>query len=60
MFILSTVTKVRVPVELVGKTQVEDRQRQLHILKLAALAYAGVSWAGPPGQIKAAASSNLK
>ncbi|KAG0567309.1 hypothetical protein KC19_7G125700 [Ceratodon purpureus] len=57
MYVLSTGKnrKTKVPVLLVGKEQVEARQRQLGILRLAALSYAGVCCAGPAGQIRAVA-----
>ena len=60
MYVLSTGKnrKTKVPVLLVGKEQVEARQGQLGILRLAALSYAGVCCAGPAGQIRAVAPSN--
>ncbi|XP_024384282.1 tubulin-folding cofactor E isoform X1 [Physcomitrium patens] len=59
MYVLSTGKKrqTKVPVLLVGKKQVEDRQGQLGILRLAALTYAGVCCAGPAGHIRDVAPS---
>ena len=60
MYVLSTGKRrqTKVPVLLVGKEEVEARQAQLGILRLAALPWAGVRCAGPPGQIRAVAPSN--
>lgn len=56
MYVMS-VRQQRVSVELVGKAEVEERQRHLEHLKVAALIYAGVCSAGPHGQLRAACPS---
>lgn len=56
MYVMS-VRQLRVAVELVGKAQVEERQRHLENLKVATLTYAGVCSAGPLGQVRAACPS---
>lgn len=58
MYVMS-VRQLRVAVELVGKAQVEERQRHLENLKVATLTYAGVCSAGPLGQVRAACPSTL-
>lgn len=58
MYVMS-VRQQRVSVELVGKEQVEERQRHLEFLKVATLIYGMVCSAGPHGQLKAACPSTL-
>lgn len=58
MYVMS-VRQQRVSVELVGKAQVEERQRHLENLKVATLIYAGVCSAGLHGQLKDACPSTL-
>jgi len=58
MYVMS-VRQQRVSVELVGKAEVEERQRHLENLKVATLIYAGVRSAGPHEQLRAACPSTL-
>lgn len=58
MYVLSTRQR-RLPVELVGKRQIEARQKELQHLRVASLAYTGVSSAGPPGQFQSLVPSTF-
>ncbi|BBN16397.1 tubulin-specific chaperone E [Marchantia polymorpha subsp. ruderalis] len=50
MYVMS-VRQRRMTVELVGKDQIEEKQKHLEDLKVVILAYAGVCSAGPRGQV---------
>jgi len=58
MYVMSA-RQQRVSVELVGKAEVEERQRHLENLRVATLIYAGVCSTGPHGQLRAACPSTL-